>query len=269
MLSLKGKIALITGLGQSQPDGWGIGSAIAVLLARQGAVIFGGNRTIDSAQITKDRIEEEGGVCDIVATDASSSSSVEQLVQACMAKHGRIDVLVNNVGGSQPGCPATMSEAVWDSQIDLNLKSVYLTCHFVLPIMEKQETGGSVISVSSVAALRYIGKAQVAYAASKAAILQFTKSTAVIYASRGVRLNAVVPGLMETPYTHALAARYAPDGDTDEYMKMRHAQVPIGKMGDAWDVANSVLFLASDEARYITGQSVVVDGGLTSSTGRT
>lgn len=269
MLSLEGKVALITGLGQSQPEGWGIGAAIAVLLARQGALIFGGNRTLESAQITKDRIEEAGGRCDVVATDASSSTSVERLVQECMALHGRIDILVNNVGGSQPGCPASMTEEVWDAQMDLNLKSVYLTCHFVLPIMERQERGGCVVNVSSVAALSYIGKPQVAYAATKAAILQFTKSTAVIYAARGVRLNCVVPGLMETPYTHALAKRYAPGGNMDEYMNMRHAQVPLGRMGDAWDVANTVLFLASDEAKYITAQSIVVDGGITSSTGRT
>jgi len=269
MLSLKGKVALIIGLGQTSLEGWGIGAATAVLLARQGAVIFGGNRTVESAQITKDRIEKEGGCCDVLAADATASASVEKLVQACMAKHGHIDILVNNVGGSQPGCPASMSEEVWDAQMDLNLKSVYLACRFMLPVMEAQSTGGCIVNISSVAALRYIGKPQVAYAAAKAAILQLTKSTAVIYASKGVRLNAVVPGLMETPYTHVMAERYAPGGDKEEYMNTRHAQVPMGRMGDAWDVANSVLFLASDEARYITGQSIVVDGGLTSSTGRT
>ncbi|KAB8069657.1 hypothetical protein BDV29DRAFT_198527 [Aspergillus leporis] len=269
MLRLDGKVALMTGLGQTTEEGWGIGAAIAMKLAQQGAVIFGGNRTLASAERTKTRIEGAGGVCDIQKTDVTNSASVKALVDNCIRRHGRIDILVNNVGKSEPGCPADMSEEVWDQQVDLNLKSVYLTCHFVLPIMEKQETGGSVINVSSIAGLRYIGKPQIAYSATKAAILQFAKTTAVIYAPKNVRLNTVVPGLIHTPYTQALAKRYAPDGNVGEYMKMRDAQVPMGRMGDAWDVANTAIFLASDEARYITAQEIVVDGGITSSTGRT
>ncbi|KAB8207682.1 Enoyl-Acyl carrier protein reductase [Aspergillus parasiticus SU-1] len=269
MLRLDGKVALITGLGQTTEGGWGIGAAIAMKLSQQGAVIYGGNRTLTSAERTKVRIEREGGVCDVQETDVTDSASVKALVDGCIQRHGRIDILVNNVGKSEPGCPAEMSEEIWDQQVDLNLKSIYLTCHYVLPIMEKQETGGSVVNVSSIAGLRYIGKAQVAYSATKAAIMQFTKATAVIYAPKNVRLNTVVPGLIYTPYTQALAKRYAPGGNEEEYMKMRDAQVPMGRMGDAWDVANAALFLVSDEARYITGQELVVDGGITSSTGRT
>ena len=268
MLRLDGKVVLITGLGQTAADGWGIGAAIAMKLAQQGAIIFGGNRTLASAQRTKARIEREGGVCDVQETDVTNSASVKALVDNCLQRHGRIDILVNNVGKSEPGCPAGMSEEVWDQQVDVNLKTIYLTCHYVLPIMEKQETGGSVVNVSSIAGLRYIGKPQVAYSATKAAIMQFTKATAVIYAPKNVRLNTVVPGLIYTPYTQALAKRYAPGGNEEEYMKMRDAQVPMGRMGDAWDVAHAALFLVSDEARYITGQEVVVDGGITSSTGR-
>lgn len=182
-----------------------------------------------------------------------------------MKQHGRIDILVNNVGRSEPGCPATTSEATWDAQIEINLKSVYLTCHHVLPIMEAQKSG-TIVSVGSIAGLRYIGKAQVAYNVAKAALLQFTSATAVIYAQRGVRLNAVVPGLMESPYTVQMATRYA-DGDYEAFKAKRDAQVPMGCMGDAWDVANAVVFLVSDEAKYITGQAIVVDGGITCSTG--
>lgn len=269
MLSLDGKIVLITGLGQSQTSGgWGIGAATAVLLARQGAKIFGGNRTLSSTLLTKKTIEEEGGVCDILETDVTSSESIKGLVDACMAKYGRIDILVNNVGRSEPGCPATMSEEVWDSQIEINLRSVFLTCHHVLPIMEKQGAG-AVVSIASIAGLRYIGKPQIGYSATKAAVIQFMKATAVIYAPKGVRLNTVVPGLMDTPYTKSLIERFSKDGEHEEYMKMRNAQVPTGKMGDAWDVANTALFLVSDEAKYIVGQKIVVDGGITSSTGRT
>ncbi|GMF74795.1 hypothetical protein BDV35DRAFT_389976 [Aspergillus flavus] len=269
MLRLDGKVALITGLGQTSEDGWGIGAAIAMQLSQQGAVIYGGNRSLASAERTKARIEREGGVCDVQETDVTDSASVKALVDGCIQRHGRIDILVNNVGKSEPGCPAEMREEIWDQQVDLNLKSIYLTCHYVLPIMEKQETGGSVVNVSSIAGLRYIGKPQVAYSATKAAIMQFTKATAVIYAPKNVRLNTVVPGLIYTPYTQALAKRYAPGGNEEEYMKMRDAQVPMGRMGDAWDVAHAALFLISDAAQYITGQELVVDGGITSSTGRT
>ena len=268
MLSLDGKVALITGLGQSHSEGWGIGAAIAVLLARQGAKVFGGNRTLASTTSTKAAIEAEGGTCDVIETDVTSSTSTKALVDACMAKHGRIDILINNVGRSEPGCPATMPETIWDSQVDLNLKSVFLMCQNVLPIMEAQGSG-AVVSVASIAGLRYIGKPQVGYSATKAAIIQLMKTTAVIYAPKGVRLNTVVPGLMDTPYTKGLVSRYATGGQAEEYMNMRNAQVPLGKMGDAWDVANATLFLVSDEARYITGQELVVDGGITSSTGRT
>ena len=266
MLNLQGQVALIIGLGQSGNQGWGIGAACAVTFARRGALIFGGNRTIASCSKTLDTIHGEGGTCDIVPTDATDSDSVKALVDACLAKHGRIDILLTNVGQSQPGCPAQMSEDVWDAQVELNLKSVYIACHHVLPIMEKQGSG-AIVAVSSIAGLRYIGKPQIAYNTTKAAIMQFIKATAVIYASQGVRLNTVVPGLMETPYTHALADRF--DVPFEDFKKTRDAQVPVGRMGDGWDVANAALFLVSDEAKYITGQKIVVDGGITSSTGRT
>ncbi|KAL2836647.1 short chain dehydrogenase [Aspergillus pseudodeflectus] len=269
MLDLTRKVVLITGLGQTTDQGWGIGAAIAAKLAEQGALIFGGNRSLESAKRTKSRIEAAGGICDVRETDVINSTSVKELVDACMQRYGRIDILVNNVGKSEPGGPAAMAEDTWDAQMELNLKSIYLACHHVLPIMENHATGGSIVNVSSIAGLRYIGKPQVAYSTTKAAMMQFTKVTAVIYAAKGVRLNTVVPGLIYTPYTRELAKRYAPGGDEEEYMRMRDAQVPMGRMGDAWDVANAVVFLASDEARYITGQELVMDGGITSSTGRT
>jgi len=267
MHDLTGKVALIIGLGQASQEGWGIGCAIAVLLAQQGARIFGGNRSLKSAQVTQDRIHANGGVCDILQTDATSSASVKALVDACVEKHGHIDILVNNVGKSEAGTLATMTEEIWDSQVDLNLKSMYLGCHHVLPIMEQQHDG-RVVSIASIAGLRYIGKPQIGYSATKAAITHAMKTSAVMYADKGVRLNTVVPGLMYTPYTEQLAVRYGAGADRDAYMQMRDAQVPMGKMGDAWDVAHAVLFLVSNEAKYITGQEIVVDGGITASTGK-
>ncbi|PSN66576.1 oxidoreductase ucpA [Corynespora cassiicola Philippines] len=266
MLDLRGKVALVIGVGQSGSDGWGIGAACAVLFARQGAIIFGGNRTLESTTKTKETITKEGGICDIVQTDATDSASVKELVTACLQKHGRIDVLLTNVGQSQPGTAASMSEETWNSQINTNLNSVYLACHHVLPVMEKQSSGGSIVCISSIAGLRYIGKPQIAYNTTKAAINQFVKATAVMYADKGVRLNTVVPGLMDTPYTKSLAERFG--RGYNEFSKARNEQVPMGRMGDAWDVANAALFLVSDEAKYITGQKIVVDGGITSSTGR-
>ncbi|KAK0388993.1 hypothetical protein NLU13_2570 [Sarocladium strictum] len=268
MHDLTGKVALVIGLGQSGSEGWGIGAACAVLFARQGATIFGGNRTVESAARTKQAIEEAGQTCDIIACDALSSESVQALVDACMKKHGRIDILLANVGKSEPGTPASMSESTWDSQMDINLKTLYLACHHVLPIMEAQPTGGSIVAISSIAGLRYIGKPQIGYSTAKAAIMQFMKATAVMYADKGVRLNTVVPGLMETPYTRNLSERFPVEGGYEAFKAMRDRQVPMGKMGDAWDVANAALFLVSNEARYITGQKIVVDGGITSSTGK-
>ena len=181
-----------------------------------------------------------------------------------MARFGRIDILINNVGRSEPGGPVEMSEETWDEQMEVNLKTAYLCCKAVLPVMERQG-GGAVVNVSSVAGLRYIGKPQVAYAAGKAALMQFTKTTAVIYADRGIRLNSVVPGLMDTPLVRRLADKYA-GGDFDGFSAHRAKQVPMGRMGDGWDVAHAALFLASDEARYITAEQLVVDGGLTAAT---
>lgn len=149
--------------------------------------------------------------------------------------------------------------------MELNVKSVFLTCHFILPLMEKQGSG-SIVNIASIAGLRYIGKPQVAYSAAKSAVIQFTKATAVIYAKRHVRLNAVVPGLMNTPLVEVLAEKYA-GGDLAGLSARRNNAVPVGRMGNGFDVAMAVAFLASQQSRYITGQKLVVDGGITSSTG--
>ena len=226
--------------------------------------MFGCDLDLGAAQATRDLIRSEGGTAEVVACDVTSAGGVKTLVDACMAEFGRIDVLINNVGRSEPGDPVTMDEAVWDEQMDVNVKSAFLTCKHVLPIMERQG-GGSVVNISSIAGLSYIGKPQVAYSAGKAALMQLTQTTAVIYASRGIRLNSVVPGLVFTPLVKRLADKYA-KGDFKGFVAHRHGQVPMGHMGDAWDVANAVLFLACDESKYITAQQIVVDGGLTAAT---
>lgn len=271
---LRGKVAIVTGVGQDGPaditDNWGNGAAISLALARNGAQVFGCDINLDAAKRTKSRIDAAvpDAMVEVMEADVTSASSVQSFVQECLHKHGRIDILVNNVGKSEKGGPAEMSEAVWDAQVDINLKSVYLMCHAVLPTMEKQGSG-AVVNVSSIAGMRYIGKPQVAYSSTKAAVTMFTKHSGVIYAAKGIRFNAVLPGLMFTPLVHTIAQKYA-DGDYDGFVATRNAQVPTGKMGTSIDVANAVLFLSSNvAARYVTGQKLVVDGGMVSSTGRT
>jgi NAD(P)-dependent dehydrogenase (short-subunit alcohol dehydrogenase family) len=254
MLSLRGKVALVTGSG-SIGTGWGNGKAIAVLFARQGAKVMGADIDAGAAEETSSLIEREGNSSVAVSCDVTNRVAVRSLVRDCVDRFGRIDILVNNVGRSEPGGPVEFEEDTWDAQMAVNLKSVFLTCKEVLPVI-----------ISSVAGLRYIGKPQVAYSAGKAAMMQFTKTTAVIYAKRGIRLNCVVPGLMFTPLVRRLAEKYA-SGEFDQFVAHRNKQVPMGSMGEAWDVAHAALFLASDEAKYITGAELVVDGGLTSSTG--
>ena len=222
------------------------------------------DRNLEAAQVTQKIIEDEGGTAHVTTANVTSAAEVQAMVDACMDKFGRIDILINNVGQSEPGGPVEMSEETWDGQMDLNVKTAFLTMKSVLPIMEKQGSG-SVVSISSVAGLRYVGKPQVAYAAGKAALMQLTKTTAVLYANKGIRLNCVVPGLVFTPLVKRLADKYA-GGQFDAFVEHRHNQVPAGHMGDAWDVANAVLFLASDESRYITAQDIVVDGGLIAAT---
>ena len=269
---LRGKVVLLTGIGQvgaADNERWGNGATISLTFARNGAKVFGCDINLDAAKATKSRIEKlvPDAVIDVVTTDVTKSSEVESFVKSCMDKHGRIDILVNNVGRSERGGPAEMTEQVWDSQVDINLKSVYLTGHFVLPIMEAQGSG-AVVSISSLVGTRYAGKPQVAYAATKAAVTQFTKHTAIMYAKKGVRLNAVLPGLMWTPLVEMLAQKYG-DGDYERMVQTRHNQVPTGQMGTSTDVANAVVFLSSHVAAgYITGQKLVVDGGISSSTGK-
>jgi NAD(P)-dependent dehydrogenase (short-subunit alcohol dehydrogenase family) len=263
VLRLDGKVALVTGCGSSG-EGWGNGKATAVLFARQGAAIYGCDRSLEAAEVTRKLIEDERGTAAVTACDVTDAAQTKGLVEACLAKFGRIDILVNNVGRSEPGDPVTMSEEVWSEQLDVNVTSAFLMCKAVLPVMEKQGSG-AVVNISSVAGMRYVGKPQVGYAAAKAALMQMTRTTAVIYAAKGIRLNTVVPGLMDTPLVRRLAEKYA-KGDLAGFRAHREQQVPMGRMGDSWDVAHAVLFLAADESRYVTGTELVVDGGLVAAT---
>src|SRR6267378_1304067 len=263
MQRLKGKTAMVVGAGSIGP-GWGNGKATAVTFAREGAQVFCVDRNGKAAQETVDIIISEGGEAAAFTADASRAGDVDAMVAACLKAYGRVDVLDNNVGIAEMGNVVDVSEASWDHVFDVNLKSAFLAMKHVIPGMERQG-GGSIINISSIASIRHLGISYVTYAATKAAMNQMTRTTAVEYAPKNIRVNAVLPGLMKTPmveHSAGLAASYAA-GDVEAMWRARDAQVPMGHMGDAWDVANAALYLASDESRYVTGIELVVDGGIT------
>jgi NAD(P)-dependent dehydrogenase (short-subunit alcohol dehydrogenase family) len=258
---LHDKIAIVTGAGCIGP-GWGNGRATAVRFAEEGAKIFAVDRNLDSVAETIERVKAVGGEIVTHQCDVTDSASVAAMVAACVKRWQRIDVLMNNVGGSAHGGPVELSEEAWDAQIDVNLKSVFLTCKHVLPVMEKQKSG-SIINVASTSGIRFTGSAQVGYAATKAGVIQLSRVVAVQYAARGIRVNSVVPGQLHTPMVEARLAKQRAGGDVEELLKQRLARIPAGFMGDGRDTANAALFLASDEARFVTGTEIVVDGGMT------
>ncbi len=190
----------------------------------------------------------------------TDSDAVARAVDGCIGRFGRIDILHNNVGMASIGGPVEMSEAVWDASMRLNIGSLFLTCKHVLPIMEAQNAG-AIVNVSSIASIRWLGSAYISYSASKAAVNQFTQAIALQYARKGIRANAILPGMMDTPTARvALNSEFA---DEAELIAKRNAACPTGAMGDAWDIAWASVFLASDEAKYITGVLLPVDGGMT------
>jgi NAD(P)-dependent dehydrogenase (short-subunit alcohol dehydrogenase family) len=259
---LSGKIAIVTGAGSSGP-GWGNGKAISVLFAREGAKVFAVDLQPEAVELTRSIIAAEGGECVSHSADVSQSTEVKELVRRCVETYGRIDVLLNNVGILAVGGPEEISEELWDRHINVNLKSMFLTCKYVLPIMQQQPQGGAIVNISSIASIRYTGYPSVAYNASKGAVNQLTQNIAVQYAAKGIRANCVLPGLMNTPMIREPLRNTYGLGGVDTMIRERNALVPLGKMGEAWDVAYAALFLASDEAKYVTGALLVVDGGLT------
>jgi hypothetical protein len=257
---LQGKIAIVTGAGCVGP-GWGNGRATAVRFAEEGAKIFAVDRDLDSAGETVARVTAAGGDIVLQQCDVTDNASVAAMVKACTERFGRVDVLVNNVGGSAHGGPVELSEEAWDAQVDSNLKSVFLTCKHVLPLMERQNSG-AIVNVASTSGLRFTGAFQVGYAATKAGVIQLSRVVAVQYAAKGIRVNTVVPGQLHTPMVEARLAKQRAGGDVEALLKQRLARIPAGFMGDGRDTANAALFLASDEARFITGTEIVVDGGM-------
>lgn len=257
---LQGRIAIVTGAGSVGP-GWGNGRATAVRFAEEGARIFAVDSNAESTRETVEKVKAASGEIVVHACDVTDNAAVAAMVEACVRHYGRIDILMNNVGGSAPGGPVEMAEEVWDAQVDSNLKSVFLTCKHVLPVMEKQKCG-SIINVASTSGIRFTGAFQVGYAATKAGVIQLSRVVAVQYAAKGIRVNTIIPGQLHTPMVEARLARQRAGGDVEALLAQRLARIPIGFAGDGRDTANAALFLASDEARFVTGTEIIVDGGM-------
>ena len=259
---LAGKVALVFGAG-SIAEEMGNGKAAAILYAREGARVVAVDRELDRAQATVDAIRAEGHDACAIAADATASEAVADAVLACERRFGRIDVLHNNVGDVVFGGPIAVSADDWERGLRLNLTTAFLSCKHVLPVMERQASG-AIVNVSSIAGLRWLGLSYVAYASAKAGLNQLTTSIALEYAHRGIRANAVAPGLIDSGMVRvAFRAEAVRRGiGLEDLMAERHAASPTGRMGDPWDVAYASLFLASDEARYVNGVVLPVDGGM-------
>lgn len=262
---LKGKIAIIVGAGQQPGDTIGNGRAISILFAREGAKVMLVDKNLDSALETKSMIEKEGGESFVYEADIIREDDCRGIADKCVEIYGRIDILVNNVGiGEEDKSLVRLSEEIWDKIFDVNLKGMFFICKYVLPVMEKQEKG-SIINISSAAAVSAVR--YVAYKISKSGVNSLTHQIAMKYAKKGIRANAIMPGLMNTPMAIEGIVRNT-GRSKEEIIKSRNKRVPLkGGMGDAWDTAYAALFLASDEAKFITSVILPVDGGQVSKIG--
>ena len=262
---LKGKTAIIVGAGQTPGETIGNGRAMSILFAREGAQVLCVDRVAERAEETAAMILAEGGKATAFTANVTKADDVAALIEAGKQRLGRIDILVNNVGvGGGDGPAHRVEEAAFDRILSVNLKGMWLIIKAAIPIMREQG-GGAIVNISSLAGIA--GGNQVAYEVSKAAVNRLTTSVAQSNAAKGVRCNAIMPGLMDTPM--AVAGIAQASGQEQEAVRAaRNARVPLGgKMGSAWDTAYAALFLASDEAGFITGAILPVDGGMGSRIG--
>lgn len=259
-MRLEGKVGIVVGAGQSPGETVGTGRAAAIVFAREGAKVLLADRDIDSARETAEIIAGEGGVAECVAADWTKAADCEAFAAACVDTWGRIDFLQNNVGiGTDDADPLKLTGEAFDHIIAVNLKGCLLSCQAVVPAMREQGSG-SIVNISSVAALAAAVR-MTAYRISKMGINVLSHSLAIDNAAHGVRVNTIMPGLLDTPMAiDTWAAKR--DVPREQIRAQRDAMVPLrAKMGTGWDVAYASLFLHSDEAGFITGVVLPVDGG--------
>lgn len=255
---LAGKVAVVTGGGQTPGETIGNGRATCLRFAQEGAKVLVVDRRLASAEDTVAMIRAEGGEASACEADITRADDCSRFVAICLERYGRLDILHNNVGiGAGDRTAASMTEEVWDRIMDVNMKGIMLSCREALKPMREQGSG-VITNISSVAAVCAVGI--VAYKTSKAALNAYTHALATGNAKYNIRANVIMPGLMNTPM--AIEGYVAAGHDRAELIARRDAQVPLGaKMGSGWDIANAALFLASDEAKFITGVCLPVDGG--------
>lgn len=258
-MRLKDKIAVVVGAGQTPGDAIGNGRATSIIFAREGATVLLADRNIDSARETESMIKADGGKCSVVQADVLKEEDCKKIIDTCIERYGRIDILENVVGsGSGDSSVTSLGEEAWDFLMDINMKSVFFTCKYALPHMRSQKSG-SIINITSGAAVGSVG--YVGYKVSKAGANALTHAVATTNAKFGIRANVVMPGLLDTPM--AIEGHSGSRGISREQLrKERDKLVPLNnKQGTAWDTAYASLFLASDEAKFITGIVLPVDGG--------
>ena len=249
---LEGKAAIVTGAGSSGP-GVGNGKAAAVLFAREGARVLLVDAVVERAEETLEMIREEGGEASVFQANVIDGKECQAMVEACLERYGRLDILDNNVGISRRGTVVEVSEEDWDYVMAVNVKSIVLCSKYAIPKMMESGNGGCIINISSIAGLR--AHSSTPYTASKAAVIGLTMTMAADHGPDGIRVNCIAPGLVYSPMV-------APRMD-DELRLIRRSAAPLGTEGDAWDVGYAALYLASDEARWVNGITLPVDAGLT------
>ncbi|MBO6561851.1 MAG: glucose 1-dehydrogenase [Nisaea sp.] len=264
-MRLKDKVAIIVGAGQQPGETTGNGRAVALRFAEEGAKLLLVDANEEWARETESLCRESGAETEVLKADITSEEECRRIAETCKARFGRIDILHNNVGRSRGDRPTPeMDAGMWDELMAMNLKGMFLTAKHVLPVMREQQSG-VILNISSTSSLAARGT--VAYKTSKGAVNTLTHHLAMENAPYGIRANAILPGLVDTPM--AIERRAQETGKSREVIRAeRKADVPLaGRTGTAWDVANAALFLASDEAGYITGICLPVDGGLTANIG--
>ena len=257
---VEGKVAIVTGAGSIPGPGIGTGKASAVVLAREGAAVLLVDLHPERAEETKQLIDDEGGTAAVFAADCTQAADCEGMVRAAVDAFGTVDILVNNIGLAALGTVVDTTEEAWDRSLDINLRTAFLASKYAVPVMAGQGSG-SIVNISSISALR--GDGTVAYSAAKGALIAMTKDMAYAHGRQGIRVNAIAPGHITTPMVMSVSA----PGPRAEFMNtMRSEAGLLGTPGTGWDVGWAAAFLASDEARWITGALLPVESGVLSVT---